>query len=338
MLNAKFLFLLVISISNIQAISQINLESKKNDLIFQNRNSEAKIRDSVYLSLVWEGSHLKLENLESIKQFRADFPDMPIIHFIDPAYFTHSGSDEIKIQLLINSALKKEDRICLHNHSWNGLLQHSGVTPRYKTSYWGQKINTKLCESTACGHEVPITDYSKSELYKILQSSQQLFQKHFKLTSNCYMAGAWLMSKDLLDVLIAHNFKYDFSYTNLRLLQNRLKAFPLYQMIKTSWIKYELANTPRIIHRPLGWIFEIGVNAASLDYHSNDGLKSLFDLHLAASKAGKNLHPFHFSLYQESFHFHEKRLREFLRYIREKSGILPNRQEDLNYLDLTKQN
>lgn len=57
------------------------------------------------------------------------------------------------------------------------------------------------------------------------------------------MAGAWLMSKDLLDVLIALNFKYDFSYTNLELLQKRLKPFPLYQCIKSGWIDYEEANT-----------------------------------------------------------------------------------------------
>lgn len=328
---AKFLFLLAISISNIQAKTQTDFDSKNNELIFHFKNNEINISNSYYLSIIWEGLDLKTENLETLKRMRVDFPNMPIIHFIDPAYFTHPESDENKIQSAINSALMKEDRVCLHNHSWNGLLKQSGVTPRYNSSYWGQKINPKLCEKRACGHEVPITDYTKSELYKILAYSQTLMQKHFNLTTNCYMAGAWLMSKDLLDVLIALNFKYDFSYTNLELLQKRLKPFPLYQMIKSGWIDYEEANTPRFIHRPLGWIFEFGVIAASLDYHSNDGLKALFDAHIEATKTGKNLFPFHFSLYQESFRSQYPRLKEVLHYISEKYGKLPNKPEELDY-------
>lgn len=60
---AKFLFLLAISISNIQAKTQTDFHSKNDELIFHFKNSEINISNSYYLNIIWEGLDLKAENL-----------------------------------------------------------------------------------------------------------------------------------------------------------------------------------------------------------------------------------------------------------------------------------
>ena len=88
---------------------------------------------SVVVSVDWEGSGFDEEDLAAFRQFRDEFPEVPLTHYLNAAYFTRltptdvigavSTSDKIR------AVLRDGDEIGLHVHADGHLLHAAGVPP-----------------------------------------------------------------------------------------------------------------------------------------------------------------------------------------------------------------
>jgi hypothetical protein len=47
----------------------------------------------VVVSVDWEGREIAPNNLEAMKAFRKDYPDIPLQQFLNAAYYTKTGAD-----------------------------------------------------------------------------------------------------------------------------------------------------------------------------------------------------------------------------------------------------
>lgn len=173
----------------------------KNKVCKIKRNKTKKL--FIIISVDWEGRNLEEKNINSIKKFNQEYPNIPLQHFLCPSYFTHNIKDAKKI---IKSTIKDNDNIGLHIHPWRSLVEKANVKYKGESSFYNVD---ESCEK--CGHTVPLTSYNLDELEFIVKTSKNILIENNLLTQNSFRAGGWLADKNVLKVLIENNFEYNCS-------------------------------------------------------------------------------------------------------------------------------
>ena len=74
--------------------------------------SQGKVK--IIVSVDWEGRALIEDSLEEMKKFRKDYPEIPLQHFLNAAYYTKNFVDPVKVTKLINSVILPIDEQGLH--------------------------------------------------------------------------------------------------------------------------------------------------------------------------------------------------------------------------------
>lgn len=161
----------------------------------------------VVVSVDWEGSGFEAENLAAFREFRDDFPNVPLTHFLNAAYFTRLAPDDIvgaaSASDKIRTVLRDGDEIGLHVHADNHLLHAAGVAPR-KFPSWDN-----LPDIT--GHSVPLSTFSEDEVRQIVHfSCRTLVQQGFD-RPRAFRAGGWHAGGNVLNALAAEGFAVDSS-------------------------------------------------------------------------------------------------------------------------------
>ena len=89
----------------------------------------------INVSVDWEGRDVSERNIKAMESFRDKFPHVPLLHFLNAAYFTKEGADNDTIKSLIRRVIKKDDELGLHIHAWKSLVKAAGVEYRFSPTW-----------------------------------------------------------------------------------------------------------------------------------------------------------------------------------------------------------
>lgn len=255
----------------------------------------------IYLvvSVIWEGSSLEDFNLKALAAFRQKFPELPVINFVSPAYFSRTRHHHEAIAT-IKKHIESKDSVGLAMQSWKSVVQKAGVTFRSNPTFWGQPVMAKGCRHD-CGKEVPISAYEKDELENIFSTSIDALEgAGFKKPKSLFVSG-WMASKPVLFAAAKYGIAYDFSAVPQSIVQNMLQSFPLFSWIGQTWQQVQPAFQPfrlETAHRP---ITEMGNSATTVDFIDGPELVTLFrsvlEQKLKNPTAG---YVFHIGVHQET--------------------------------------
>ncbi len=186
----------------------------------------------INISVDWEGRGLHKKNLDAMKGFRSQHPNIPLLHYMNAAYFTKKNSNQDKTARNILSALSSNDEIGLHIHGWKSLVEASGVSYRSSPS-WSPYTSEICAVPHDCGHGVPITAYNTDEIRKIIRTSVKIMQRQGLPVPTMFRAGGWMAGPNVLKALTSEGFKMDASQVPRQFL--RYQQPTIYQWLGEIW-------------------------------------------------------------------------------------------------------
>jgi hypothetical protein len=252
------------------------------------------------ISMQWEGETLSQHNLDAITKFRENYESISMMQFINPVYFTKPKADATNIRQKINSVIRKNDAIGLQLLGWQSLVKDSGVIFRNSPTFWGNTISAKAC-SVDCGHEVPLSVYSREELVKLMKHSIELLTANGFKTPSAFMAGGWMATNQVLEAAVISGLKYDFSGIPPHIVQEKIRQFPLYQWINELWDKTTALSQPSPLPTQVGWIEEYYNNGGTLDYITEKDIVDMYHGYANLLKQDPSkAYLIHIGLYQET--------------------------------------
>jgi hypothetical protein len=201
----------------------------------------------------WEGEQITELSLQALENFKAIHPNIPLTHFICPAYFTR-GDDLSEYNIKIK-ALTQNDEIGVHVHCWETLMRESHVEPITKPTCLTQGLVVKYGNGKEDrGFDVPLGVHSEADIRKILTTAKQiLLEQGLTTPETCvsFRCGAWMACDTVFSALQKEGFKNDASAAPsdwLPLITE--KELPIFaSWMRTLWGKDEtttpnyLANT-----------------------------------------------------------------------------------------------
>lgn len=267
------------------------------------------------ISQIWEGSHIDPVNLQAIHDFREQFAGIPITHFLNPAYYTKEDSKPHLITSQIVSTIHPQDGYGLHLHGWRSLVDKAGIIFRDTPTFWGNKINANDCRED-CGHEVPLTSYTETELVQLLQHSQNILQKQGFPRTEHFLAGGWVSGPQVMRAIQRTGFRYDYSAVPPQLIKSRLKYYPIGSWLQDLWGFQKPSTPPRMVATQNQLLTQVGTSIASMDYLTEHEVFKLFQTYAQQQRdvPEKALY-FHLSFYHETAAQHLPRLAKSLQMI-----------------------
>lgn len=264
------------------------------------------------VSVIWEGEHVRPYNIEAIKRFRERFPELRLLHFINPTYFVRPGVDHEALRSLMNQVIRPGDEIGMHLQPWKSLADSAGVPFRYNPTYWGYALDKVDCE-VDCGKEIPLMVYPKEDIAKLMQHGLNLMEQQQFGKIKSFVAGGWLASNEIWDVMSQNHLEYDFSAVPPSLLKKRLGAFPIFNWINFRWNKITPFLQPYGIKTTDGKVLEIGTSATATDYLTVPEATQLFQSYLDYRRQKTDpILIYHISFHQETALQYLPRLTETL--------------------------
>lgn len=171
----------------------------------------------ISITVDWECENFR--NLSDLLELRRRIgKNIPLTHFICPAYFTRRIKNSDK---KIKKAVFSNDEIALHVHSFESLIRASEVEFRTSPDFFHRftpeveafmKILPKKFQFKNTGRGVPISAYNYDEIVKILNTSREILTKNFGVEKiSGFRAGGWMCSDTVFDALCDTGFNYDSS-------------------------------------------------------------------------------------------------------------------------------
>ncbi|HET9240423.1 MAG TPA: hypothetical protein VFO10_24375 [Oligoflexus sp.] len=221
----------------------------------------------IIMTVDWEGDDLRPENLEAMARLRREFPDVPLLHYMNAAYFTKPGVDRAAVRAQIQSVVRKKDQFGVHIHGWKSLFEAAGVTHRTKPSWarGGRPESVQDCRLD-CGWEIPINAYTYDELRKVLKTSRVLLKEQGFPGLQHFRAGGWVTSPDLLEALAAEGFRTDSSAVPVPFLASELRGTELLSWLRSYWADITPQSQPYRVKTAEGLLWQVPNNAALADY------------------------------------------------------------------------
>ena len=251
------------------------------------------------ISIVWEGRHVRANNVEALVHFREAFPNVPVIHFINPAYLSAPGSDGKALRTALSRVVRPTDQIGLYLQPFKDFVIAAGVTYRAAPSYWGAPAAADC--GVECGSDVPITAYDEEEITKLVRFAvRQLKTLGFNSVQSVFVGG-WLASQQVLDVVSAQGFKYDYSAVPPEIVKDRLSRFPLQLWLTHRWHFVTPDLQPHMETTRTGQIAEMGNAFGLADYVEIEQTLAQINAYAARSRADPATPLFvHFGMHQET--------------------------------------
>ena len=266
-------------------------------------------RNSIFLtiSLIWEGDRLDRDDLKAVEEFRQQFPNASIVHFLNPSYWNKPGAVAADIRSRILRTMRPGDLVGLHTHGWKSSVEGAGVQFRSNPTFWGLKDVACMDD---CGHDVSLDAYSESELRALISFEIDTLEKNGFKRPVDFMAGGWISSRKVLSALAREGFKRDYSAIPPSTVFPRSNRFPLFKLVNELWHNVLPYTQPYTIKTPGGRIQQMTNNAGTMDYQSVEGVTDLFDAYLKLARGATKPQPLHFHIgaYQESAAKHLPRL------------------------------
>lgn len=196
----------------------------------------------VIVSVDWEGEDLLDLNLQAMEEFRREFPRIPLVQFLNAAYYTAPGSDPDVTTAKIRRGLGACDEIGLHIHGWQDLFEASfraaGLnSSSFKDSpaFWGPR-SQPLGREGRRGHDVPIKEYSTRELRAVVRFSLQTLRENgFQQPIQSFRAGGWMADGNVFEAITSEGFRVESSAITPAFLQARIDGSPLFTYVNELW-------------------------------------------------------------------------------------------------------
>jgi hypothetical protein len=219
----------------------------------------------------WEGRDLSDDNLEAMRSLRDRFDTVPLVQFLNAAYFTKPGADQADVSGRMNSVLRDHDEVGLHIHAWKRLFEASGVTFRNSPTFWGTSVPSYSC-SHDCGHEVPISAYTTDELREVIRFSVDTLDGQGFGRPVSFRAGGWMAAQNVREALAAEGFDNDSSAVPALFLEGEIGHLPLHDWVEELWRGTDATSQPYA----LDGLTEIPDNGALADYVTGDEMYAVY--------------------------------------------------------------
>lgn len=219
----------------------------------------------------WEGRELADSNLDAMAAMRERFPEVPLVHFLNAAYFTKPGADAEDVRLRIDRVLRDHDELGLHIHGWMRLFEASGVEFRSSPTFWGGSVPGYQC-SVDCGHDVPISAYDPSELGQVIRFSLDTLEGAGFGRAASFRAGGWMASQPVREAVALEGLLVDSSAVPAAFLQEGIGDLPLYRWVEALWDGTSSASQPY----ELDGLTEVPDNGALADYVTADEMFAVY--------------------------------------------------------------
>jgi len=264
----------------------------------------------VVVSVDWEGRNLDPQNLASMEHFRHDYPQVPLQHFLNAAYFTKPDADARVTAAAIKSVLRAGDEHGLHIHPWRSLVQAAGVKFRTEPAFRGP-MDLSQCDPD-CGHDVNMAAYDEKELQKLIRLSIKTLTKHGFERPRSFRAGAWQADNHVFRALAREGITLDSSATSAEYLKERWGHSLLYPVVGKLWPHITSTSQPYRI--PLGQglsILQLPNNGCLADYVSGARIAQTFQENVEVWKKDKTK-----DIYI-SIGFHQETAQKYLPHLRQ---------------------
>jgi hypothetical protein len=219
----------------------------------------------------WEGDDLADDNLAAMNELRERFPQVPLVQFLNAAYFTKPDVDTEDVRARIASVLREHDELGLHIHGWKRLFEAAGVTFRDSPTFWGGSVPSYSC-SYDCGHEVPISEYDRVELEQVIQHSLDTLDAAGFGRAVSFRAGGWMATPNVREALVAQGLSTDSSAVPAVFLADELSGLPLLHWVEVLWEGTDAASQPY----ELDGLTEVPDNGALADYVTADEMFQVY--------------------------------------------------------------
>ena len=267
---------------------------------------------NIVISVDWEGRELDPKNLEAMKSFREDYPHIPILQFLNAAYFTKPGMDADKTKGLIESVLLPIDEIGLHIHGWKSQFETCGVKFRNSPSFnHGGEISQGE-NDLDIGHDIPISEYTTEELVKVINHSKEIYKKNGWGIPLNFRCGGWISKPHVLKALEQTGFMGDFSAVPCEFLDGKRKSNFLHDWLFPLWSDI----TPLTQPFKIGNIMEWPNNGCLADYVTGEDMLNTFKLNWEEFQKSER------NNWYVSFGFHQETADKFINRIREAIGLI----------------
>ena len=289
-------------------------------LFIKNTNAQGKVR--IVVSVDWEGKDLQPKNLQAMRDFRRDYPDIPLQQFLNAAYYTKIQADAAQITKSIKSVLLPKDEQGLHIHAWRRLVESSAVTFRTSPSFVMEGYTISDC-AIDCGQEIALTGYTTAELRKIIAHSIEILQREKFNRPKSFRAGGWQADDNVLEALAAEGFTLDSSATYAEFLKASWEKYNLYGFVARLWSETKPTSQPYIYKTSSGLkILELPNNSCLSDYVTGADMLKVFQSNaLVLKKNPKQDVYLSIGFHQETAAEYLPRLREAIKLIRSYSKL-----------------
>ena len=237
----------------------------------------------VVVSVDWEGRELSSTNLTAMSNFRKSFPTIPLVQFLNAAYYTKPGAVASTVTSSIKRGLLPIDELGLHVHGWRSLVQASNVAFRNSPTFWGEPLDETDC-AWDCGHEINISAYSTTELRTILAYSVDTLARNGFGRATSFRTGGWMGASNVRAALVAQGFVYDHSAVATKFIAGELSGLPILTWAQGLWPTVNQSTQPYTISTSYGPLTEIADNGALADYVTAAEMTAVFDAAVAAYK------------------------------------------------------
>ena len=265
---------------------------------FAGKANSSRLPIKITISVDWEGDRLLEENLQAMRDFRNAYPDIPLVHFLNAAYFTkNDGRTAAEVRDKIRSVLRPGDEFGLHIHAWKNLVEAAGVKYREGPTFWG--TTESLPRLGEPGHDIPISAYTVDELRKLISFSVNTLRENGFTGIKSFRAGGWVGAPNVLEALVREGITADSSEVPREHIFDQLAKYPIYEHVGNIWGESHVTAAPHVIETPAGPITEFPDNGGLADYVDAATMLSVFKTNMAASKPGTEVR-LHYGFHQET--------------------------------------
>lgn len=234
----------------------------------------------IYVTVDWEGLSLDDENIEEMRVFRKQFPHIPMLQLMNPAYFVRGHQHPERLTAMIKSTFLPTDMVGLHVHAWKSLTDYCGVP--YQSSHSFANIEEN-CATGDCGYTVSLENaYPQADLTKLIACSNQVLIDNGFNRSVHFRAGGWQLGPKLIAALEADGFTWDSSKLDADLITTRWhESSPMIRMLRKLHPESTPLDQPYALSTQL---MEYPNNAALADYTTAKQIVKMFARLLEANK------------------------------------------------------
>jgi len=235
----------------------------------------------VIVSVDWEGRDLYSKNLRAMEQFREEFPEVPLLHFMNPAYFTKKKADAEAVKRKIAPVFRDSDEFGLHLHCWRSLVVAAGLKFRRapRTAHLSNTGDTDKLTGDD-GYQVPLTAYRMGEVRALLRYSRHKMAELGYGKPVAFRAGFWCASNVTLEALALEGFTSDCSELPPEYLRRSPRSYfkdLLSEVLEDLRGGTTPTSQPRLLEFGERRLLEVPNNGALADYVSGSDMLDIFE-------------------------------------------------------------